>query len=500
MSEPSRVAVLRHRAARRGLQIRRRGHVYELRDSAGVTVHVGTFESATAFIREPMRLGPRPSPLLQVPAEWAPMIGDYLATRVAAGQPATTIRLRREQLNKMARDLGKPPVDVSGEDLVAWLAKNSHWAMETRRGARTAARLFFLWAYQTGRVPRHIADDLPKIRQPKPSARPAPDDVWREALMAADPRSMLILRLAGQAGLRRSEICQIHTRDLVDGIAGAQLLVHGKGGKPRVIPISDSLADGIRQIAEPDSWLLANGVGGHLSPGWVGTIISRLMPPGWTLHTLRHRFATRAYRGTRNLRAVQVLMGHESIATTERYLAGRRRRDPRRHDVGHLISIPSQPLSGRTDFIPMTTMRDDNASTWRDLTDQLTPKQIAELEYCEREQIPPGMAAPRHHLNHARKMAELNLAQAMFADIAVPPDAVDDVDDWTDYDDGHYQRMFTSWTHPTLDVSVVGLQFSDGRVERYILCGTNTEELTAEESRQVAAALIEAAAQLDRIV
>jgi hypothetical protein len=145
-------------------------------------------------------------------------------------------------------------------------------------------------------------------------------------------------------------------------------------------------------------------------------------------------------------------------------------------------------------------MRDDNASTWRDLTDQLTPKQIAELEYCEREQIPPGMAAPRHHLNHARKMAELNLAQAMFADIAVPPDAVDDVDDWTDYDDGHYQRMFTSWTHPTLDVSVVGVQFSDGRVERYILCGTNTEELTAEESRQVAAALIEAAAQLDRIV
>jgi integrase/recombinase XerC len=40
-----------------------------------------------------------------------------------------------------------------------------------------------------------------------------------------------------------------------------------------------------------------------------------------TMHTLRHRFASRAYRGTRNLRAVQTLLGHASIATTERYLA-----------------------------------------------------------------------------------------------------------------------------------------------------------------------------------
>jgi integrase/recombinase XerC len=39
------------------------------------------------------------------------------------------------------------------------------------------------------------------------------------------------------------------------------------------------------------------------------------------MHTLRHRFYSRAYRGSRNLRAVQVLMGHSSLATTERYLA-----------------------------------------------------------------------------------------------------------------------------------------------------------------------------------
>ena len=49
--------------------------------------------------------------------------------------------------------------------------------------------------------------------------------------------------------------------------------------------------------------------------------VADALPDNWTMHTLRHRFATRAYRGTRNLRAVQVLLGHESIATTERCCA-----------------------------------------------------------------------------------------------------------------------------------------------------------------------------------
>ena len=45
------------------------------------------------------------------------------------------------------------------------------------------------------------------------------------------------------------------------------------------------------------------------------------MPPGYTMHTLSHLFVSRAYRGSRNLRAVQRLLGHQSIATTERYCA-----------------------------------------------------------------------------------------------------------------------------------------------------------------------------------
>jgi hypothetical protein len=53
----------------------------------------------------------------------------------------------------------------------------------------------------------------------------------------------------------------------------------------------------------------------------------------------------------------------------------------------------------------MNTTHDDNATTWRDLADQLTPRQIAELEYCERENPPPGLAGPQEQLNCARAMA-----------------------------------------------------------------------------------------------
>jgi integrase/recombinase XerC len=105
-------------------------------------------------------------------------------------------------------------------------------------------------------------------------------------------------------------------------------MVHGKGGKQRIVPISDDLAEAIRQGAAghtPGSsshcWLFPDGCGGHLSPQWVGELVKQALPDGYTMHSLRHRFASRAYRGTRNLRAVQTLLGHASIATTERYTA-----------------------------------------------------------------------------------------------------------------------------------------------------------------------------------
>lgn len=152
----------------------------------------------------------------------------------------------------------------------------------------------------------------------------------------------------------------------------------------------------------------------------------------------------------------------------------------------------------------MTTTPDNTATTWRDLADQLTPEQIAQVEDFERaaSHWPPAEDGhPRSEgvLNVARKMAELNVAKMVLADVAPPTDAVV-VHDWMEWGDGSYQRLFTSWSRKVGgggSVDVHGFQFNDGRVERLIAYTEGDESLTAEQARQLAATLAEAADVLD---
>jgi len=265
------------------------------------------------------RRGPlRGSRVKALPREWEWSIDDYLHTLAAAGQREATLRLRGDQLRNMARCLACAPEAVTGVMLVDWFGQQT-WGPEHRRSNRSAAHGFFSWAYRAGRVSVYLGDTLPVVRQPPSSPRPAPDDVWDSAMGAADPRTRLMLRLAAEAGLRRAEVAAVHVRDVFITHGACQLVVHGKGGKQRIVPISDDLAGQLRRRAH--GWVFPDGFGGHLSARWVGTLVRRVLPDGYSMHTLRHRFASRAYRGTRNLRAVQTLLGHASIATTQRYTA-----------------------------------------------------------------------------------------------------------------------------------------------------------------------------------
>lgn len=310
-----------------GLRVVKCGSTYRILDGDDQVLHEGLFDAAVAF------LAARPRPPFkyrykELPEGWAQPIEDYLLSLAAGGQRETTLKARRSYLTRIARGLGCPPETVTGEMLVDWFGRQTHWTPETRKGYRSSARGFFSWAYRTGRVAVYLGDEIPKPRPPQASPRPAPDDALRAALSAADARTTLMLRLAAECGLRRAEVAQLHTRDVIEGVDGAQLAVHGKGGKRRVVPIGDDLATVLRRGAAghtpgtaPQGWLFPDGRGGHLEPHWVGELVSAVLPEGYTMHTLRHRFATRAYRGTRNLRAVQKLLGHASIATTERYTA-----------------------------------------------------------------------------------------------------------------------------------------------------------------------------------
>lgn len=261
-------------------------------------------------------------PAYRLPHPWEEALAGWDTWLTAAAASAHTRKTRRSQIRAIARRLGAPhPRDVTEADLVREVGA-PRYSPEHRRGQRAALIGFYRWCVRAGVVAHNPAEGLPVVRVPLPAARPATDTIWRDLLAAArEPRVILMARLAAEAGLRRAEVAAAHTDDLYDTTGGPELIVHGKGGKQRVVPITVSLADAIRTACPDGGWVFPGAIDGHLSADRVGHLVSALMPPGWSMHKLRHRFATRGYAGTGNLRAVQEALGHASVATTQRYTA-----------------------------------------------------------------------------------------------------------------------------------------------------------------------------------
>jgi integrase len=193
-------------------------------------------------------------------------------------------------------------------------------SVDHRHGQRAALTGFYSWCVDNDVVLASPAAKLPKVKSSQPRPRPAPDAVWVELLAKAAPRERLMSLLACEAGLRRAEVAGLHFDDLVRDQEGYLLIVRGKGDKQRVVPITMRLASHLRGHCR-GGFVFPGQIDGHLSPDRVGRLVSKLMPPGWTMHKLRHRYATRGFNGTHNLLAVQEALGHSSVATTQRYTA-----------------------------------------------------------------------------------------------------------------------------------------------------------------------------------
>lgn len=260
------------------------------------------------------------TPLTPVAPGWQECIEPWAAWLRSAGKPETTLYLRLYHLRRFAVAHDHiEPLAITLDDLTGWLGGHRGWSAETRRSYRASLRQFYGWAHVTGRSDVDPSRLLPAITPPRGRPRPTPESVYRLAVRRADDRVELMVLLASQAGLRRGEIARAHTGDLVDDAHGYSLRVTGKGGTVRLVPLLDELAE--RLLKAPAGHLFPGQIDGHLSPSYVGKLVSRILGPGWTAHTLRHRFASRAYAAERDLRAVQELLGHAKPETTARYTA-----------------------------------------------------------------------------------------------------------------------------------------------------------------------------------
>ena len=145
-------------------------------------------------------------------------------------------------------------------------------------------------------------------------------------------RNRAILETLYSCGLRVSELCGLKLSDLYfdEGF----IRVEGKGSKQRLVPISDRAIKEINYwLIDRKRWRYRKGFQNHVFLARWGNAISRIMvfriiknlaeaiglQKNISPHTFRHSFATHLLEGGANLRAIQAMLGHESIATTEIY-------------------------------------------------------------------------------------------------------------------------------------------------------------------------------------
>lgn len=256
------------------------------------------------------------APQIPVPTSWAEPIRDFIHDLERGGSPRPTIVLRSYHLRRLAADVGTDPWSTTTRHLTDHIDRHD-WSPSTTKAFRSSVREFYRWAILHELADRNPGDLLRRVTVPAGTPRPAEDSALEVAIATADPRTALMVKLAAWAGLRCREIALVHSDDIVRDLTGWSLIVHGKGDRTRCVPLLDELAQELRAL--PEGWLLPGLQDGHLSAHYVSKLISRALP-GATAHQLRHRFATRAYQlGGRDIRAVQELLGHASVATTQIY-------------------------------------------------------------------------------------------------------------------------------------------------------------------------------------
>jgi integrase/recombinase XerC len=230
--------------------------------------------------------------------------------------------------------------DLRPADLRAYLASRRNDRLTSRSLARalSAIRSFFRYLEREGIA---AIEAMTAIRTPKqPRSLPkaltvleAKDTIATTAELEERPwvaaRDMAVLSLCYGAGLRIAEALSLTPADL----EGTALRVTGKGGKTRLVPLLAAVRRSIDiylglcpfhlAAAEP----LFRGVrGGVLSPRLIQLRVVQLrsalgLPPSATPHALRHSFATHLLGRGGDLRAIQELLGHASLSTTQIYTA-----------------------------------------------------------------------------------------------------------------------------------------------------------------------------------
>jgi integrase/recombinase XerC len=205
--------------------------------------------------------------------------------------------------------------------------------------ALAAVRSLYRWLAQEGVVEQNPAALVTTPKLPKKLPRVPTIEEMNTVLDSQMPeaaafpeRDRLILELLYGCGIRNSELTGIQLDDI--RLSAEAILIRGKGKKERYVPFGESVKGAlaaylpVRQHVlagkKNTSVLLINQRGGQLTTRSVGRIVKKIavakgLSPDVHPHTLRHAFGTHMLEEGADLRAIQEMLGHERLSTTQRY-------------------------------------------------------------------------------------------------------------------------------------------------------------------------------------
>lgn len=277
---------------------------------------------------------------------WVEQFVRYL--RAERGRSEHTVRAYRGDLESLLSHVerrgGRRFDELDLDDLRSWLARLRSQGVSSATVARRAssARVFTAWAHRTGRLPADVGARLsvPRVSRALPqllTPEQAEDVLDSLAADAVDDdpvalRDRALIELLYATGIRVAELCGLDRGDVDE--SRRTLRVLGKGGKERTVPFGAPAEAALQawvQRGRPEligprsgSALFVGVRGGRLDPRVARRVVHESVArephaPQVAPHGLRHSAATHLLEGGADLRSVQELLGHASVATTQRY-------------------------------------------------------------------------------------------------------------------------------------------------------------------------------------
>lgn len=303
--------------------------------------------------------GPQGSPA-SLDADTASLIERFeTALWLEQGLAENTRRAYRSDLEQLARWLSARNCllsEASAEDLWAFLSSEATAGRSARSSARrlAAIRHFFRYLLRQGRVREDPAAEIKAPRLPRKLPHPLTEAQVEALLAAPDPetqrglRDRAMLELLYATGLRVTELVTLRLDQL--NLRVGAVRVTGKGGRERIVPVGDEARYWLERYLRDARSNLVSGRrldtlfpttrSSHITRQAFWSLVQRYareagIDSGPSPHQLRHAFATHLLAHGADLRAVQMLLGHQDVTTTQIYTHVARERLKALHAAHH---------------------------------------------------------------------------------------------------------------------------------------------------------------------